>query len=119
METAHSEIKKHSEILSRFSKSLDVGDADIKFTVTLINNEVHIVDGQILHQLIRQISHDYRVLTTPSGAGLADINSMGPNGKVFTETTATQTCKSFQKGARPNSYKHHFDISSTNRPPRS
>lgn len=61
----------------------------------------------------------YRVLTTPSGAGLADINSMGPNGKIFTETTATQTCKSFQKGARPNSYKHHFDISSTNRPPRS
>ena len=29
----------------------------------------------------------YRVLATPSGAGLADINSMGPNSKIFTETT--------------------------------
>ena len=65
METAHPEIKKHSEILSRFSKSLDVGDADIKFTVTLINNEVHIVDGQILHLLIRQISHDLQSLDHP------------------------------------------------------
>ena len=57
----------------------------------------------------------YRVLATPSGAGLADINSMEPNSKIFTETTAAQTCKSFEQIA---SY-HHFHISSTNRPPRS
>ena len=61
----------------------------------------------------------YRVLATPSGAGLADINSMGPNSTILTETTAAQTCKSFQKVARTNSYNHHFHISSTNRPPRS